>query len=306
MSFINKFINGLRNPNIILIKTVRLLNPLFSEKMYLKLLYWIKLGKLCNFNKPKTFQEKLQWLKLHDRKPIYHQMVDKYDAKKFIAERVGEEYVVPTIGVWDRFEDIDFASLPNQFIIKNTHDSGTYYICKDKSKLDIAAVREKLLIDKRKEDYSNLWGEWPYKGLKHRIIVEPLLEDKSSPYLRDFKFYCFNGEPRIFYITSDKGGLLPTKQDFFDVNGNHLEIQDKTYPNNPSKTPDLPINLNVMIEISRVLAKDTCHLRVDFYEISGRVYVGELTFYEGAGFCSFIPEKYNRILGDWIKLPIDK
>ena len=305
MSFINKFINGLRNPNIILIKTVRLLNPLFSEKMYLKLLYWIELGKLCNFNKPKTFQEKLQWLKLHDRKPVYHQMVDKYDAKKFIAERVGEEYVVPTIGVWDRFEDIDFASLPNQFIIKNTHDSGTYYICKDKSKLDIAAVREKLLIDKRKEDYSNLWGEWPYKGLKHRIIAEPLLNDDKGDYLTDYKFYTFNGVPKFFYTTSNRGNKGGLKEDFFDIKGNLLELNQKGYYNNPI-TPPLPENLQKMVELSEILAQHTYHLRVDFYEVNGKIYCGELTFFDGAGFCSFIPEKYNRILGDWIKLPIDK
>lgn len=277
----------------------------WSDEKYLKLAYRSKFHKKLDLENPKTFQEKLQWLKLNDRKPIYHQMVDKYESKKFIADRVGDEYVVPTIGVWDRFEDIDFASLPNQFVIKNTHDSGTYFICKDKSTLDLTEVRKKLRLDLPVKDYSEHSREWPYKGVKHRIIVEPLLYDETMPYLRDFKFYCFNGVPRIFYITSDKGGRLKTKQDFFDLSGKHLEIQDVNYPNNSIRTPDLPKNLSKMIDICKCLAKDTFHLRVDFYEIKGKVFVGELTFFEGSGFCQFTPEKYNQILGEWIKLPID-
>lgn len=276
-----------------------------NDRKYIKVKYWLRLGSLCDLDNPKTFQEKLQWIKLNDRKPIYHQMVDKYDAKKLIAERVGDEYVIPTIGLWDKFDDIDFEQLPNQFIIKNTHDSGTYFICQDKNKLDILQVRKRLLIDERKHDYYYYSREWPYKGLKHRIIAEPLLKDDKSPYLRDFKFYCFNGEPRLFYITSDKGCGLPTKQDFFDINGNHLEIQDKEYPNNLIRCPLLPSNLNIMVELCRILAKDTYHLRIDFYEINDKVYVGEFTFFESGGFCYFTPEKYNRILGDWIKLPTD-
>lgn len=279
-----------------------------NDKRYIKWKFWLTFGEKCNLDNPKTFQEKLQWIKLHDRKPIYHAMVDKYDAKKFVAEKVGEEYVIPTLGVWDRFEDIDFDTLPNQFIIKNTYDSGTYYICKDKSKVDVSEIRKRLMIDhsSRKVDYYLFSREWPYKGLKHRIIAEPLLKDNSYPYLRDFKFYCFNGEPKLFYITSDKGGDLPTRQDFFDISGNHLEIQDQHYTNNPIKSPDLPQNLSKMVEMCRILAKDTYHLRVDYYEINGHIYCGEFTFFEAGGFCKFTPEKYNRILGDWIKLPFEQ
>ena len=279
-----------------------------NDRMYIKWKYWLTFSEKCNLDNPQTFQEKLQWIKLNDRKDIYHQMVDKYDAKKFIAERVGEEYVIPTLGIWDKFEDINFDSLPNQFIIKNTYDSGTYFICKDKSKLDISEVRKRLMIDdhSRKVDYYVFSREWPYKGLKHRIIAEPLLSDEKVSYLRDFKFYCFNGEPKIFYITSDKGLGLSTKQDFFDIKGNHIEIQDKCYPNNPVKCPDLPLNLDKMVDFCKILAKDTLHLRVDFYEVNGMLYLGEFTFFEGGGWCKFTPEKYNRILGDWIKLPFEQ
>ena len=265
-----------------------------DDRKYIQWKYWLTFGEKCDLDNPKTFQEKLQWIKLNDRKPIYHQMVDKYDAKRFIAERVGEEYVIPTLGVWDRFEDVDFDSLPNQFIIKNTHDSGTYFICKDKSKLDIKEVRKRLLIDSRKEDYYVFSREWPYKGLKHRIIAEPLLNDKKNDYLTDYKFFTFNGEPMFFYITSNRGR----------EGGKLLDLNQYGYYNNDI-TPELPRNLSEMINLSRILSKSTYHLRVDFYEVDDRVYCGELTFFDGGGLHPFTPEKYNRILGDWIKLPID-
>ena len=275
-----------------------------DDRKYIRWKYWLTFGEKCNLDNPKTFQEKLQWIKLNDRKPIYHQMVDKYDAKRFIAERVGEEYVIPTLGVWDRFEDVDFDSLPNQFIIKNTHDSGTYFICKDKSKLDIKEVRKRLLIDSRKEDYYVFSREWPYKGLKHRIIAEPLLNDKRSEYLTDYKFFTFNGEPRFFYITSNRGGDGGLKEDFFNLDGELLDINQYGYYNN-NVTPELPKKMSEMIDISRILSRGTYHLRVDFYEVDDLVYCGELTFFDGGGFSPFTPSKYNRILGDWIKLPID-
>ena len=142
--------------------------------------------------------------------------------------------------------------------------------------------------------------------MKSRIIAEPLLIDSRSPYLRDFKFYCFNGEPKVFYITSDKGGSLPTRQDFFDINGNHIDLEEAHYSSNPVKTPDLPSNLDEMVSIARKLAKDTYHIRVDFYEVDGKVYIGELTLMEAGGYCSFKPDEWNTKLGSWIKLPIDK
>lgn len=136
-------------------------------------------------------------------------------------------------------------------------------------------------------------------------MAEPLLQDDCCPYLRDFKFYCFNGEPKIFYITSDKGGNLPTREDFFDINGNPIGMEDFYYRKNPVATPSLPKNLDDMVRISRLMAKDTYHLRVDFYEVNGKVYCGELTFFERGGFCKFVPDEWNRTLGDWIRLPID-
>lgn len=279
---------------------------LLSDEAYVKWLYKRYRKTKLDLEHPLLFQEKLQWIKLYDRKPIYHQMVDKIEAKKLVAEKVGTEYCIPTLGEYDRFEDIDFDKLPNAFVLKSTFDSCSYYICTNKSKMKSKKEIKRRLYTHWGYDYS-LWSrEWPYKGLKHRIIAEPLLVDNDAPYLRDFKFYCFNGEPKIFYITSDKGGDLDTKQDFFDIQGNHIEIQDAHYPNNPVKCPDLPKNLDKMVEFCRIFAKDTYHLRVDFYEVNGKLLCGEFTFFENGGFCEFAPEKYNRILGDWIKLPTDK
>lgn len=302
---IKRLIKLLLHPKLILHFFLGRLAPYIkNDRLYIKCKYYLNMRASCDLDNPKTFQEKLQWIKLNDRKPIYHQMVDKYDAKKLIAERVGDEYVIPTIGLWDKFNDIDFEQLPNQFIIKNTHDSGTYFICQDKNKLDILQVRKRLLIDERKHDYYYYSREWPYKGLKHRIIAEPLLNDGKGDYLTDYKFFTFNGEPKFFYVTSNRGCEGGLKEDFFDVDGNLMEINQLGYCNNP-KTPDLPVNLSKMIEFSRILSKDTYHLRVDFYEIKGKMYVGEMTFFDGGGFYPFTPEKYNRILGDWIKLPTD-
>lgn len=292
------------NPRIILHYLFAKISPYIKNDVrYIKWKYWINIGERCNLKAPTTFQEKLQWLKLNDHKPIYHDMVDKCEAKRFITERVGEEYVIPTIGVWDRFEDINWESLPNEFIVKNTNDSGTYCICTDKSKLDIEAIKRRLSVTWEK-DYSNFSREWPYKGLKQRIIIEPLLHDEDSPYLTDYKFFTFNGKPKFYYTTSNRGSEGGLKEDFFDINGNLLEFNQEGYYNNP-RTPALPVNLVKMVEFSQILAKDTYHLRVDFYEVNGSLYVGEMTFFDGGGFCSFSPLKYNKIIGDWIKLPID-
>lgn len=299
---ISKISKGIKNPKLAI---VHILSKLIkNDRIYLSIIYRLYMGRKCNFDKPITFQEKLQWIKLHDRKDIYHQMVDKYDAKQFIKERVGEEYVVPTLGIWNKFEDIDFESLPDKFIMKNTYDSASYFICKDKSKLNISEVRNRLKINSRKVDYYIYSREWPYKGLKRRIIAEPLLDDGKGDYLIDYKFFTFNGEPKFFYVTSNRGKEGGLKEDFFDVKGNLLEINQKGYYNN-ELTPELPRKLNQMVEFCKILSKNTYHLRVDFYEVNDKIYCGELTFFDGGGLYPFTPEKYNRILGDWIKLPID-
>ncbi len=282
-----------------------ILSSLSNEEAYVRKLYRSECHHELDLSRPILFSEKLQWLKINDHKEIYHTMVDKFDCKSLINNIIGENYTIPTLGIWNSFEEIDFDLLPNRFILKPTFDSGTYYICKDKNNIDLKQVKHRL-YKYWKTGFYYQSKEWPYKGLKRRIMAEPLLKDDNCPYLRDFKFYCFNGEPKIFYITSDKGGNLPTRENFFDIQGNPLEIEDVHYSKNPVAAPSLPVHLDKMVELSRSLSKGTYHLRVDFYEINGKVYCGELTFFERGGFCEFVPEEWNKTLGDWIKLPIDK
>lgn len=281
----------------------KFMSKYFNDRLYIKIKFFWHFRKIPNLDNPKTFQEKLQWIKLNDRKEIYHQMVDKFEAKKFISEKVGEEYVIPTLGVWDSFDEIDFDKLPNQFILKCTFDSGSYYICKDKSNLDMKAIKSKLLINWG-EDYSIWSKEWPYKGLKQRIIAEPLLEDPKN--LKEYKFFCFNGIPKLYQSCidrdSDLGGAI---LNFFDINGNILDINDAFHGRKSKEIAPIPINLLKMCQYSRILSENTYFLRVDFYEVGHKCYLGEITFFENGGWCKFIPEKYNRLLGDWIKLPID-
>lgn len=204
--------------------------------------------------------------------------------------------------MYEKFYDIDFDELPNEFILKCTHDSGSYCICTDKKTFNVNDAKRRLLTN-FKYDYFYFSREWPYKGLKHRIIAEPLLHDGTSSFLRDYKFYTFNGEPEFFYTTSNRGSKDGVREDFFDLKGNLLNFNQKGYFKNPN-TPQLPKRLDQMTTLARMLAKDTYHLRVDFYEVDGKVYVGELTFFDGGGFAGFEPVEYDRILGDMIHLPI--
>lgn len=278
-------------------------SPLFPDKLYLKLQFKHLMGYKLDLEHPKTFQEKLQWLKLYDRKPIYTKMVDKYEAKDFIAEKVGSEYIIPTLGIYNTVDEIDYDKLPNEFVIKTTHDSGTVIVCKDKSKLDKEYVR-KYISERLKRRYYYSEREWPYKDVKPRIIIEKNINVNDED-LRDYKFFCFDGEPKALYITTNRGLEGGLKEDFFYADGKHMEVNQKGYYNNPV-TPELPNNFEKMKELARVLANGIPQLRVDFYEINDKVFVGELTFSDGGGFSPFVPGEYNRIFGDWIKLPIDK
>lgn len=273
------------------------------DRMYLKWKNKMLFGKTLNLDHPVLFQEKLHWLKMHDRKPIYHQMVDKYDAKEFIASKVGKEFAIPTIGLYNNVDEIDLSKLPDQFVLKCTFDSGSYYICKDKSKVDINEVKKRLSVNWNHDYY--IWSrEWPYKGLKHRIIAEPLLDEPLN--LKEFKFFCFNGEPKIYQTCEDRnkdlGGAI---LHFFNLDGDLLDIKDGTH-SRQSDDVVYPTNLDDMVRVCKVLSSQTHFLRVDFFEVDSRIYVGELTFYENGGWCWFYPEHWNKDLGDWIKLPIDK
>lgn len=270
-------------------------------KQHLYLLYWARLGKRLNLKNPQTFNEKQQWLKLYNRKPEYTTMVDKYEAKKYIASAIGEEHIIPALGVWEKFGDIDFDTLPNQFVLKCTHDSGCFIICRDKSKLDRAEA-EKKIRQSLKRNYYYHGREWPYKNVKPRIIAEAYVEDTEDDALTDYKFYCFHGIPKIMYISKDHGKQPRT--DFFDMAFNHLPIiiQDP----NAEIMPQKPEQFEKMKQFAAVLSKNIPFLRVDFYEVNGSLYVGELTFFDGSGFELVEPKEWDAQMGAWIKLPLQE
>ena len=269
------------------------------DRAYIQLYYFAQFKKFCNLRNPKTYNEKLNWLKLHDRNPDYPKLVDKYEAKKQVARIIGEEYIIHTLGVWDSFDEIDFDALPDQFVLKCTHDSEGVVVVRDKKKLDFPAAREKL-THALSQNFYYMGREWPYKNLKPRIIAEKYMEDHVDGELRDYKFFCFDGEPKAMFVASDRTdhGVF---FDYFDLDFNHLDIRQK-YPN-AAKSIRKPDNFEKMIELSRKLTKGFPHVRADFYEVDGKLYFGELTFYHFSGFMPFQPEKWDGIFGDWLKLP---
>lgn len=299
----SRLIHFLSQPKSILIGLLYRVGRNLSDKTYLKCLFPLKMGYKLDLNNPKTFAEKCQWLKLYDHNPIYSKMVDKYDAKQLVADKIGVEHVIPTYGIWDNVEDIDWDMLPEKFVIKPTHIGGGVgvVVCKNKEELDIEEIKHKLSLAFGKKLYPR-FREWQYKDVRPRIIAEELLEDTTCPYLRDYKFYCFNGEAKLFYITSNKG-ISETRQDFFDIKGGHLDLEDIHYPNNKIETPKLPNRLAEMVELSEKLSSGIPLVRIDLYEVNDKVYFGEWTFFEGAGFAEFRPKQWNKIMGDWICLP---
>lgn len=274
---------------------------IIPDALYLQLRYRRVFHRHLNLKNPKTFNEKLQWLKLYDRKPEYTRMVDKYEAKQYVAERIGEQYIIPTLGVWDSFDEIDFDSLPDQFVLKCTHDSGGLVICRNKKELNLENAK-RIISNSLKNNYFYAKREWPYKNVKPRIIAEKFMEDAADDALTDYKFFCFNGKAKIMYISRDHGKNPRT--DFFDMEFNHLPIQVRDP--NAEIVPQKPEQFEQMRELAEILSHGIAHLRVDFYLIDGKVYVGELTFYHMSGFSKVKPEEWNEIMGEWIDLTIVK
>ena len=275
-----------------------------SDEKLLKKLFKARMGKELDLENPKTFNEKTQWLKLYDRRPEYTQMVDKYEAKKYVSDRIGEEYIIPLLGVWDKFDEIDFDKLPKQFVLKCTHDSGGLVIVRDKDKLDKKAAKAK--IEKcLKKNYYYYCREWPYKNVKPRIIAEAYMEDAETKELRDYKFFCFNGVAKALFVATERQNKNEeTKFDFFDMEYNHLPIKNG-HPN-AAVPPKKPKTFDEMKTLAEKLSVGVPSLRVDFYEVNGKCYFGELTLSHFNGMTPFEPEEWDYKFGEWITLPPKK
>lgn len=271
----------------------------WADERYLYFSYLINFGEKPNFKEPRTFNEKMNWLKLHDRKDIYTTMADKYAAKAFVAERIGEKYVVRNYGVYNRWEDIDFSSLPDKFVIKGTHDSGGAFVCKDKKSFDFKKV-ERRIKHNLKINYFYPMREWPYKNIKPRIIVDQLLDDGSGHELRDYKFWCFNGKPVYMYVTN-KGKVI--KENFYDMDFKSVTIDhgfDRTIPEYV-----IPAEFELMKSLAAKLCAGIPFVRVDFFDVNGKVYFGEFTFFDWGGMRPF-RDDWDLKLGSLLVLPDKK
>ena len=275
------------------------LSRFYSDEKFLKKLFKLRMGKELNLDNPQTFSEKLQWLKLYNRKPEYTMMVDKYAVKEYVASMIGGEYIIPTLGVYNSVDEIDFNSLPNQFVLKCTHDSGGLVICKDKSKLDIKSARKKL-AKSLMNNYYYQNREWPYKNTTPRIIAEQYMEDESGYELKDYKFFCFDGEPKCCQVIAGRKDVMTV--DFFDKDWNHLPFHEpRIYPYS-WELVSRPQSYENMWKLAQKLSANQPFLRVDFYNINGQIYFGELTFFPTSGMGGFDPEEWDYTFGNWIKL----
>lgn len=276
------------------------LNKWMSDEDYLKKAFWLNMGYPLDLENPQTFNEKLQWLKLYDRKPIYTTMVDKYEAKKYVADVIGEEYIIPTLGVWDKFDDIDFSVLPDQFVLKCTHDSGGVVICRSKADLNLEEARKKI-NQSLKRNYYWQGREWPYKDVKPRIIAEEYLYSTTGEDLTEYKVFCFGGIPKMVLVCMGAAHGNGRTNDFCD-----LELHRFPFTTlNPNSMVELkkPEGYEKMLELAGKASDGIPVLRVDFYIVDGNTYLGELTFFHNSGLCAFDPKEWDQRLGDWINLP---
>lgn len=271
-----------------------------SDEQYIKKFFKFKMGYDLDLNNPKTFNEKLQWLKLHDHNEKYSRMVDKVEAKKYVSQLIGEKYIIPTIAVWNKAEDIDFDILPDQFVLKCTHNSGMgLCICNDKNQLDKKKVLNSLNKG-LKQNYYLAGREWPYKNIKPRIIAEKYLEDYSGD-LVDYKFFCFDGNVNCVMVCTERATGEP-KFYFFDQQWNLLRLNKRGKEAPEGFTLPKPDNMDEMFNIASILSKGLLFVRVDLYDCNGSIYFGELTFYPDSGFDPNLLSETDRYFGDLIKL----
>ena len=269
----------------------------WPDSLWLRIIYKTKFQRNLNLGDPQSFNEKLNWLKLNDRNPLYTRLANKYDVKEYVRECIGEEYVVPCYGVWESFDDIDFDKLPDRFILKCTHDSGGRIVCTDKATFDKRRAKERLETTMRNNFF--WWTrEWVYKDVKPRILADMLLDDHTGEVLRDYKFWCFNGVPKYMYCTIKNDDVF---ENFYDMDFNVVNIDHGFKRAVPEF--DKPECFELMKTLAGKLSKGIPFVRVDFFLVEGRVYFGELTFYDWAGLRPFATYDQDLELGRLIALP---
>lgn len=293
-------IDYIDHPRIFFSSLLKETGFLFPDKLYLQMMYYLKTGKRLDLTNPITFGEKLQWLKLYDRRPEYVAMVDKYDVKDYVGKIIGKKYVVPTLGLWDRPECIDFDVLPNQFVLKTTHGGGSIgvVICKDKPMLD----KQRTILSLKKAMEQNLYKtgrEWPYKNVRSRILAEQFLSDGREE-LMDYKVHVFGGTPRIIQV--DYNRFISHKRTLYDTSWKKIE-GTIGFPTDENREIERPAVLNELLVLSSKLAKGIPYVRTDFYIVGNQIYFGEMTFYHGSGYERILPESLDVQMGNWIEIP---
>ena len=299
MNYIRNWFKGLKYS-----PAINTLIKIVPDDVYLRIKHRVYFGEKLDLENPKTFNQKINWLKLYDRKPEYTRMVDKFLVKEYVASKIGEQYIVPTLEVWDNYDDIDWDSLPSQFVIKNTKGGGStgVVICKDKNKFNI----NQAIKDLKKAEKIDIYGfsrEWPYKDVKRRLIAEKYLVDESGEQLKDYKIFCFNGEPKFVEVDYDR--FTDHKLNVYDLEWNFIDFYMSSR-NDKNRIIKKPVQLKKMIEFAKILSENIPFIRVDFYSIGDKIYFSELTLYPGAGEIDFHPVEYDRILGDMLELPKNK
>lgn len=280
----------------------RIFEPYMSDKSFLEFIFPQFLGKKLNLDKPKTFNEKLQWLKLYNRKSLYTLLVDKHSVKGYIASIIGDNYVIPTIGIYNNFDEIDFDKLPNQFVLKTTHGGGGngVVICRAKDNFDKKKAK-KIISKNLKEDIYRFYKEWPYKDVPRKIIAEPYLTDLNGE-LKDYKFFCFNGIPKFLKVDFDR--FIEHHANYYMLNWERLPFGESICPPDPTHQIEKPKNLATMIHIAQELSKNLPFVRVDLYNLDGKILFGELTFFPASGFGKFEPYNWDEKIGNLLDLPI--
>jgi len=302
MSKIKAIIRRVKDPEFLLLDLNKIGLLKMNDKKYLELRYKLKFGYRPNLEKPKTFNEKIQWMKLYYRKPELPSFVDKAEAKEKVAKIIGEQYIIPTIGVYNNFDEIDFDKLPNQFVIKCTHDCASVIICRDKNKFDVDDARQKINKALAVKHYGEHDREWAYSQIEPRIIVEKFMKNEGTDDITDYKFFCFNGEPKVMYISMGLEDHATASISFADMDYKLLDIERADYKS-LDRLPPKPKNFEKMKDLARELSKDFPQVRVDLYEINGKPYFGELTFYTCGGMVDWKKHEYDERLGKMINLP---